>query len=128
VVKRRYSEAVTNAATPEEAEHWKPMERMRAVMRAGEQHRGPNARPGRAGPRGLSWQARHLLFTLATYTVGDGTVVHDEDDVTLAGIASHLHRAEAQVRTDLELLKLAGLVAEDAGVYRIPIMDEAGWE
>lgn len=76
-MKRRYSTMVTDAPTPDEAEYWKPMERMRAVMAAGVQHRGPNARPGRAGPRGLSVTARLLLSYLATYAVDDGSLRHD---------------------------------------------------
>jgi|RhiMetStandDraft_4_1073278.scaffolds.fasta_scaffold20372_1 hypothetical protein len=127
-MKRRYSTMVTDAPTPDEAEYWKPMERMRAVMAAGDQHRGPNARPGRAGPRGLSITARLLLSYLATYAVDDGSLRHDDGHPLALDELVEDRRDPARARVDLELLMIAGLVVEAEGIYRVPIMDVAGWE
>jgi len=127
-MKRRYSTMVTDAPTLAEAEYWKPMERMRAVMAAGVQHRGPNARPGRAGPRGLSITARLLLSYIATYAVDDGSLRHDDGAPLVLDELVEERQDSARARVDLELLKVAGLVVEVEGVYRVPIMDVAGWE
>ncbi len=127
-MKRRYSTAVTEAVDPDEAEWWKPLERMRAVMEACAQHRGPNARPGRAGHRGLSIRARLLLTHVATYAVDDGSLRHDDGAALVLDELVEPGQDPARARVDLELLMVAGLVVEAEGIYRVPIMDVAGWE
>ena len=127
-MKRRYSTMVTNAPTPGEAEYWKPMERMRAVMAAAGQHQGPNARPGGRGPRGLSHSAWSLLAHLATYAVDDGSLRDDDGAPLVLDELVEERRDPGRARVDLELLKIAGLVVEAEGIYRVPIMDAAGWE
>jgi hypothetical protein len=77
----------------------------------------------------LSHSAWSLLVRLATYAVDE--LVEDRRDPARAqvgGPGARRRRHAGSRRPDLELLKVAGLVVEAAGVYRVPIMDVEGWE
>jgi hypothetical protein len=60
--------------------------------------------------------------------VDDGSLRDDDGDPLVLDELVDERRDPARSRVDLELLKIAGLVVEAEGIYRVPIMDVAGWE